>query len=164
MSKENEVKALLFLYDAVTDKMAMDCAYAEKIYSPAVYHAQQTTEKAVKACLAVRGVYLKEHHVTSVFKREVIPNSGSLENEFQALLKEIIRLESLDTEPRYSVTHITQYNDKTVKSFCEISKKVLDLGFKFVELKTGLDQIPRETSTLGELILRNYPSIQKKEV
>lgn len=159
----------MFLYDAVTDEVAMECAAREKLYPPAVFHAQQTNEKAAKACLALRSIYTKEHEFTPVFRREIIPNSSTLSDEFQSLLKEMIKLESLNTEPRYSVTHhdiyYTQYSENTVKGFCNISKQVLELCLKFVELKTGIGALPRARDELGKYILDNYSTyIHKKEI
>jgi len=52
MSKANEAKALMCLLDATIDEAAMDCVFKEKIFPPAIFHAQQVTEKASKACLA----------------------------------------------------------------------------------------------------------------
>ncbi|MGA9140449.1 MAG: HEPN domain-containing protein [Methanocella sp.] len=169
MSKENEARALMFLYDAVTDKVAMECASREKLYPPAVFHAQQTNEKAAKACLALKSIFTKEHEYTPVFRREIILNSGSLKDDFLTSLKDMIRLESLNTEPRYSVTHrdihYTQYTDKTIEGFCILSKRVLELCFRFVELKTGIDALPRERDDLGKYILDNYSSyIHRKEI
>jgi len=40
------------LLDATIDEAAMDCVFKEKIFPPAIFHAQQVTEKASKACLA----------------------------------------------------------------------------------------------------------------
>lgn len=169
MSEENEARALMYLNDAVTDKMTMEGAFNAKIFPPAVFHAQQTAEKAAKACLALKGIYIKDHRYTTEFKREIIAFSGDLNEKYLAIFKDLIRLESFNTEPRYSVTHrdifYTLFTEKTVQEFCDQAARMLELCFRFIELKTGIDALPRERGELLSYILKHYHAyIRKKEL
>ena len=56
-----EAKALMCLLDATIDRSAMKCALKEKIYPAAIFHAQQMSEKAAKACLVLKTDYLAGH-------------------------------------------------------------------------------------------------------
>lgn len=159
MSNEQEAMALMCLLDAVIDKAAMECALKEKLYPPAIFHAQQTSEKASKACLSLYTDYLVGHDYTYRFANEIIPVSGNLEAGFKLLDKNMARLESLCVQSRYSVgprsIRNRLYPQKKVLEICESSRQFLSLCFEFMEkeLKTKL---PRETDQLNRFILSKY--------
>jgi HEPN domain-containing protein len=164
MSRDDEIKALFYLHDAVSDKEAMDAAINERVYRSTVYYAQSTTEKAAKACLSLKGIYLKDHKVAAELKKHLIQNSDSLSGQLQALIPGMITLESLNTEPRYSVSYITVYTEKSAVKFRDFAEQMLELSFQFVELKTGISALPRESDQLRQYIKENYSYIRIKEI
>ena len=67
----NKDWASYWLEDSKRDLKAAKYLLREKIYERAVYHSQQSAEKAVKAVLICFGIYQKTHYVGSILRKEV---------------------------------------------------------------------------------------------
>ncbi|GFO96014.1 hypothetical protein ig2599ANME_0198 [groundwater metagenome] len=59
-----------FLSESRLDLLSANLLFEKGIYSRAVYFAQQSAEKAIKACLALRNIVSGEHRVTVFFEEE----------------------------------------------------------------------------------------------
>jgi HEPN domain-containing protein len=159
MPKDREARALMSLLDAVTDILAMECSLNIKIYPPAVFHAQQASEKAAKACIILKDDYRTGHDYMHEFREKIFPVSGKLREKFQGLYDSMSNLEELCTPSRYSVsptrTRYRLYPEKDVIQLCESSKIFVELCFAYIDLKTGLT-LPRGREELTEFILSDY--------
>jgi len=159
MPKEQEAKALMDLLDAITDKLAMECTIEQKIYPAAIFHAQQMTEKAAKACLALRNNPLTGHEYMHLFRQEIIPVSGELEKDFLKLFDIMVTLQGLCSPSRYSVsasrTRYRRYPEKDVLMFCRSADQFFKLCYDFIEIKTGLT-LPKDKEELTNFILKEY--------
>lgn len=70
MLRERQI-ARAFCLEAKADLMMAELAYENRIYSRCVSMSQQVIEKAIKAALAVVGIYgLKEHEVLKYLTEE----------------------------------------------------------------------------------------------
>ena len=59
-----------FLTESRLDLLSAKLLFDKEIYSRAIYFAQQSAEKAIKACLALRNIVSGEHKVTAFFEEE----------------------------------------------------------------------------------------------
>lgn len=59
-----------FITESRLDLLSAKLLLDKEIYSRAVYFAQQSSEKAIKACLALRNIISGEHKVTAFFEEE----------------------------------------------------------------------------------------------
>ncbi len=59
-----------FITESRLDLLSAKLLFDKEIYSRAVYFAQQSSEKAIKACLALRNIISGEHKVTAFFEEE----------------------------------------------------------------------------------------------
>ena len=62
-----EAVAKAFLIESEVDLNVAKLTYEGQIYSRTIFNAQQSMEKAVKACLASKGIFTTDHHISSVF-------------------------------------------------------------------------------------------------
>lgn len=59
-----------FITESRLDLLSAKLLFDKEIYSRAIYFAQQSSEKAIKACLALRNITSGEHKVTAFFENE----------------------------------------------------------------------------------------------
>ncbi|VVB84471.1 HEPN domain protein [uncultured archaeon] len=59
-----------FLAESEIDLVSAELLFGKGIYSREVYFAQQSSEKAIKSCLALRNIISGEHKVTAFFEEE----------------------------------------------------------------------------------------------
>ena len=59
--------AQAYLLESEVDFQTARVTNSNCIYSRSVYFAQQAVEKAVKACLAMKGIFSSEHNLVAVF-------------------------------------------------------------------------------------------------
>jgi HEPN domain-containing protein len=62
--------ASAFLTESKLDLQSAKLLFEKGIYSRAVYFAHQSSEKAIKSCLAIRNIISGEHKVTVFFEEE----------------------------------------------------------------------------------------------
>ena len=98
----NRVKlAMMFFERAKGDlKSAKDLLSAED-YADSVFHSQQCSEKIVKVILVLENTFVREHIVSEIFARTVLPKAG---NRKEILIKIIDTLRDLEehwVRPRY---------------------------------------------------------------
>ncbi len=72
-----EAVAKAFLIESGVDLRAAKLMYEGEVYSRTIFSAQQAMEKVVKACLASKGIFTTDHHISSVFSAVF---GGDLEN------------------------------------------------------------------------------------
>jgi len=75
--------------------------YQNGFNSRTVFFAQQASEKIVKACLALMGIYITDHNLSSIFTnlyRDQIP-------EMDRIVKAITELERHGTRSRFPLYH-----------------------------------------------------------
>lgn len=74
-----------FITESRLDLLSAKFLFDKEMYSRAVYFAQQSSEKAIKACLALRNIVSGEHKVTVFFEEE-------FRNDFESeVFAEILR-------------------------------------------------------------------------
>lgn len=88
-----------FLAESKIDLQSAKLLFEKGIYSRAVYFAQQSSEKAIKSCLALRNIISGEHKVTVFFEEEFSKDFG--EKIFNEILKNARELEILGIKTRY---------------------------------------------------------------
>ncbi|CAJ37589.1 hypothetical protein RCIX2521 [Methanocella arvoryzae MRE50] len=143
------------------DRLMIESAYDNKIYSQALFHAQQLTEKSSKACLAILRVMPKDdHHYSEMVRMFIIPNSKKFRDRFDEYLPLVVKLESQYIPTRYGVTtsgtvRIRKYDEQTVKKECNAAKDYLELCFSFVEDKMS-KQLPRSKAELEQVLVTEY--------
>lgn len=161
MSDINEARAIRYLLDAIDDRLMIDSAYENKVYSQALFHAQQLTEKSSKACLAVLRVMPKDdHHYSEMVRRFILPNSKKFRTRFDEFLPIVVKLESQYIPTRYGVTtsgtvRIRKYDEQMVDKDCNAAKEYFELCFSFVEDKMG-KQLPRQKAELEQILIADY--------
>lgn len=62
--------ASAFLTESKLDLKSAKLLFENGIYSRAIYFAHQSSEKAIKSCLAIRNITSGEHKVTVFFEKE----------------------------------------------------------------------------------------------
>jgi len=62
--------ASAFLTESKLDLRSAKLLFENGIYSRAIYFAHQSSEKAIKSCLAIRNIISGEHKVTVFFEKE----------------------------------------------------------------------------------------------
>lgn len=67
MAHSHKKIAESYLLESEVDYQTAKITYSNGIYSRSVYFTQQAVEKAVKACLAMRGIFTSEHNLVAVF-------------------------------------------------------------------------------------------------
>jgi HEPN domain-containing protein len=161
MSSIDEARALRFLIDSLNDAADADIMLDHKRYSSALFHTEQSCEKATKACLAIIGVIgLKDHVIYDHVKDEILPATVSMKDEFKSYRDFLLEAESYYIPSRYGVDiagriSFDHYDENEVKQFLGASKGYIDQCFKFVEEKTG-KIIPRTMADLMDYFKTNY--------
>lgn len=161
MSDIREARAVRYLLDAVNDTSIIAPALEEGLYSMAIFHSQQASEKSAKACLSLLDILITDEHIyTDYLVKFVIPESKDLNKDFMKLLPDVNKLESYYIPSRYGVDrfgkiHYRKYDEKEVKDLCRSAIDFLELCFKFVEGKSGM-MIPRHREELEQFFVDNY--------
>ena len=85
MSSIDEARAIRFLIDSLNDSIDADLMFSNGRYASALSHADQSCEKATKACLAIMGIIGKKDHIISRHVREeIMPATASLKDRFKS--------------------------------------------------------------------------------
>ncbi|VVB95501.1 HEPN domain protein [uncultured archaeon] len=161
MSDIREARAIRYLLDAANDTAIIGPALEEGLYSMAIFHAQQASEKSAKACLSLLNILITDEHIyTDYLVKFVIPESKDLNKDFMKLLPDVNKLESYYIPSRYGVDrfgkiHYRKYDEKEVRDLCKSSVDFLELCFKFIEDKSGRI-IPRRREELEQFFVDNY--------
>jgi HEPN domain-containing protein len=64
MSDIREARAIRYLLDAVNDASIIGPALEEGLYSMALFHSQQASEKSAKACLSLLDILITDEHIS----------------------------------------------------------------------------------------------------
>jgi HEPN domain-containing protein len=161
MSKINEARAVSYLLDATYDRSAVEFAIKEKLYPVAIFHAQQTCEKATKACLSLMNILITgEHQYMDFVQNDISPNAGDLKPALDRILSDITKVEMYYIPSRYSVDrygniHHKAYDERELVMLSRSSIEYLEICFSFVEGRIGY-KLPRETGGLEKFFLANY--------
>ncbi|MFZ3383994.1 MAG: HEPN domain-containing protein [Candidatus Methanoperedens sp.] len=161
MSDIREARAIRYLLDAVNDTSIIGPALEERLYSMAIFHSQQSSEKSAKACLSLLDILITDEHIyTNYLVKFVFPESKDLKNDFMKLLPDVNKLESYYIPSRYGVDrfgkiHYRKYDEKEVKDLCRSAVDFVELCFKFVEDRSGRI-IPRKREELEQFFVNNY--------
>lgn len=161
MSDIREARAIRYLLDAVNDTSIIKPALEEGLYSMAIFHSQQASEKSAKACLSLLDILITDEHIyTDYLVKFVILESKDLTKDFTKLLPDVNKLESYYIPSRYGVDrfgkiHYRKYDEKEVRDLCRSSMDFLELCFKFVEDKSGR-MVPRQREELEQFFVNNY--------
>lgn len=89
--------AKAYLIEGDVDLKMARLAYINSFYSRSIFFCQQASDKAVKACLVIKGVFANEHNLSSLFKALY---DGKLEN-FDGVLGAVERLEKYGAKARF---------------------------------------------------------------
>jgi HEPN domain-containing protein len=161
MSDIREARAIRYLLDSVNDTSIIGPALEEGLYSMAIFHSQQASEKSAKACLSLLDILITDEHIyTDYLLKFVIPESKDLNKDFMKLLPDVNKLESYYIPSRYGVDrfgkiHYRKYDEKEVRNLCRSSIDFLELCFKLVEDKISR-VIPRKREELEQFFIYNY--------
>ncbi len=91
MSDIREARAVRYLLDAVNDISIIGPALEEGIYSMAIFHSQQASEKSAKACLSLLDILITDEHIyTDYLVKFVILESKDLNIDFLKLLSSFL--------------------------------------------------------------------------
>lgn len=139
----NEI-ARAFLIESQSDREAVRVLIANKQYNLAVYHAQQSVEKLLKACLAAEGkIGIYKHEIFFFFKDTLGENFE--ETEMKVLMDCVPELEE-----EWSATRYPGWQDDriwipsesyTVDDATEMEARMnsaSDILMKFLEGKHGI--------------------------
>jgi HEPN domain-containing protein len=100
MDRTKEI-ARAYLIESEVDFEVSRILYQNGYNSRTVFFAQQASEKIVKACLAMKGIYITDHNLSSIFTnvfREQIP-------EVDRIVTAITELERHGTRSRFPLYH-----------------------------------------------------------
>ncbi len=100
MDRAKEI-ARAYLIESEVDFEVSRILYQNGFNSRTVFFTQQASEKIVKACLALKGIYITDHNLSSIFTnvfREQIP-------EVDRILTAITELERHGTRSRFPLYH-----------------------------------------------------------
>lgn len=163
--RKYEARAIAYLRDALDDLGCGNDLLKTHHYSKALFHFQQSTEKAMKSCLAILGkLVVKEHRCTNLFKAYVIPTlSEELKKIFKEIMPNLRELEWAYITTRYSVTtagevRLEEYNEKDTQDASSVARRCLDLTYSFIESKLGRE-IPRSEDKLIDYLKSTYVDI-----
>lgn len=161
MSDINEARAIRYLIDAIDDKLLIESALDKKIFSQALFHSQQLSEKASKACLsALKILPVDDHKYADALNYLIIPNSKKLKQRFYNIVSHVSKLESEYIPSRYGVNKsgnvsLKKYHEQEVINLCNPAFEYLELCFEFVEERTG-KKLPRQKLELEQLLIIDY--------
>lgn len=137
----NKDWANYWLEDSKRDLKSAEYLFQEKLYEKAVYHCQQSVEKAVKAVLICFGVYEKTHYVANFLRREVGKRNVK---EYAKKLNEIIKIAE-ELEPHVSFSRYPgvsrgkvwlpskEYTREIVENALKKTKRSVKTGKDFVK-------------------------------
>ena len=160
----NEARALRYLLDALDDSSAAEILLEKKIFNQVLFHCQQVSEKASKACLSFLGIVLADEHKYADFLQKlVVPSSGKLQNEFKKLMVKVSIFENFYISARYGVDkqgriRLQEYEEQEVIDAFNSASDFLELCFKFMEFKVG-KSIPRSKEQLVLYLKQNYKEL-----
>jgi HEPN domain-containing protein len=100
MDRAKEI-ARAFLIESEVDFQIARILYQNGFNSRTVFFAQQASEKIVKACLALKGIFITDHNLSSVFTnvyRDQI-------QEMDRIISAITELERHGTRSRFPLYH-----------------------------------------------------------
>jgi HEPN domain-containing protein len=100
MDRAKEI-ARAYLIESEVDFEVSRILYQNGYNSRTVFFAQQASEKIVKACLAMKGIYITDHNLSSIFTnvfREQIP-------DVDRIVTAITELERHGTRSRFPLYH-----------------------------------------------------------
>lgn len=160
----NEARALRYLLDALDDSSVAEILLEKKIYGQVLFHCQQVSEKASKACLSLLGIILADEHKYADFlQKMVVPSSGKLRNDFKKLMVKVSILENFYITARYGVDkqgriHLQEFTEADVTDALNSTDDFLELCFRFTELKLG-KSLPRKKEPLLLYLKQNYKEL-----
>lgn len=160
----NEARALRYMIDAVEDVLAAEVLLERGVFGQSLFHCQQVSEKASKACLSILGFVLAdEHKYANFLQKMVVPNSGKLRSDFTKLMVKVSVLETLYITSRYGVDkqgriHFKEFEEKDVSDVFNAVQDFIELCFKFLEDKLQ-KQIPRTKEKLILYVKTNYKEL-----
>lgn len=160
----NKARGLRYLIDALDDVSAAEILLDKSMYALVMFHCQQASEKASKACLSVLGIVLADEHKYADFlQKMVVPSAGKLKNQFQKLMLKVSILESLYVVSRYGVDkkgriHFQEFDEKDVVDALNAVQEFVELCFLFLESKFNTE-IPRQKKELILYLRENYKQL-----
>jgi len=127
--------ARYWLQDSTRDLMAAEYLFKERLHEKAVYHCQQSVEKAIKAVLICFGIYEKTHYVATILRREVKTRRMK---EYAGKLEEMIGIAE-ELEPHVSFSRYPGVSKGEVwlpsKEYtCEMAEDALQNAQKAVKI------------------------------
>lgn len=162
----NEARALRYLLDSIDDLASADVLLEKGILNQVLFHCQQATEKASKACLSLFGMLIAEEHQYADFLQKlVVPSTGRLKERFKRLMLKVSVLENYYIRARYGVDkqgriHLEEFEEQDVVDALNAVTEFIDLCFIFVGEKLG-NQVPREKKQLILYLRERYKGIVK---
>ncbi len=129
-----------FLAESRLDLLSAKLLFEKGIYSRAIYFAQQSSEKAIKACLALRNIISGEHKVTAFFEEEF---KNDFDGEvFAEILRNARELEVQGIKTRYPLFSrpdkplwipSEEYTEEDAREAIRKSSFILDVLEKFTK-------------------------------
>ena len=163
--RKHEARAIAYFRDALDDLGCGDDLLKTHHHSKALFHFQQSIEKAMKSCLAIWGkLFVQEHRCSNLFKTYIFPVlSEELNEGFKEIMSTLRELECYYITTRYSVTtageiRLEEYNEKDVRDASSIARKCLDLTYSFIEEKIS-KTLPRDLDALTAYLKEDYSDI-----
>ncbi|MBI2669312.1 HEPN domain-containing protein [Candidatus Woesearchaeota archaeon] len=157
----NEGQAIRYLIDAVDDVLAAEMLLEKKMFSLVIFHSQQASEKASKACLSLLAMVLADEHKYADFlQKMIVPSSGNLRKSFEKLMIRVSILENFYITSRYGVDkhgriHLKEFEEKEVIDAFNSTHDFVELCFQFLELKLKA-KLPRTKRELILYLRENY--------
>jgi HEPN domain-containing protein len=161
MSSINEARAITYFIDALNDVTDASIMLRNERLHAALFHVQQSSEKATKACLSMVGIIgLKDHLIAVHVRNEILPASPGLEHEFRQFLDFLRRVQSYYITARYAVDtsgeiRFSQYSVEYVGQLLTTTQAYIQLCFRFVEEKTH-KKLPRTIDDLTSYLKSHY--------
>ncbi len=116
-------------------------------FPSAVYHAQQASEKACKALLALFGVEAGKTHFPSELLREIVSEEKappSISGKLEEVLLYARTLEDQRTAPRYGwetprriIKPSEIYDERRARDLVEAGRRVVELAREVMDAVTG---------------------------
>ena len=163
--------ATAFFIESQSDRASVSVLIKNKQYNHAVYHAQQSIEKLLKACLAAEGkIGIYKHEIFSFFKETM--GDKFKEDEMVILTKNIPELEEEWSATRYPgwesgdiwipSEEYTVDDAKEMKSRMETSSKALkkfriNLDLRIEPLPIKPEDFIEENPIVSEILSNAIP-------
>lgn len=129
------VYAKLLFKKAVSDLKSAKLLHENNFYSNAVFLAQQSVEKAVKALLALKGIQIREHIVSGYFASEILAFAPEeWESKLREVLRALISLEEHVLKPRYPIVTPRRIWDPEEGYTKELSTEALENAEKILDV------------------------------